>query len=219
MTQAANTTQRLDDQHNHTSLAQLLEHIRHQRDRRSSAIHAEAERESAGLVIVARARAAALLRSARRRERAAEADRLRAAHTEQRGRIRKIWLTQRSELARLGLERLEQELRRLWREDVDARRCWLERALADASRVLQGERWVLEHPHDFTPDGLDAALAAACPGITVELLPHDQLDAGLRVTSGNATVDLSPSGLLARRDRIAGRLLARQSTAPPEFEP
>ncbi len=226
MTQSANIVNRNDsplhDRHNHTSLAQLLEHIRHQRDQQCSAIHAEAEYESARLVNDARTRAAALLRKARQRERAAEAARLNTARAEQRGRVREVWLNQRSELARRGLTRLEAELQRLWREDPSARRGWLERALSDAARVLPGQRWVLEHPPGFEAEDLEALIAGACPGVavgvTVEPLERDPLPAGFRVTSGNAAVDLSPAGLLARRDRIAGRMLARQSTAPPEIE-
>lgn len=219
MTESANIAERLDAQHNRSSLAQLLEHIRHQRDQQCAAIHAEAERESARLLDDARARAAAMLRSARHRERATEADRLRVARAEQRGRVREVWLAQRSELAKRGLAQLDEELQRLWREDPAARRCWLERALADAARVLPGRRWTLQHPPDAQLPNLDQALARVCPEVDIEPAAHEALSAGFRVTCGNAAVDLSPSGLLARRDRIAGRLLARQSTAPPQLEP
>jgi vacuolar-type H+-ATPase subunit E/Vma4 len=222
MTQSTKIADRLHDglhdPHNHTSLAQLLGHIRHQRDQQCSTIHAEAERDSDRLVEDARARAALLLRKARHRERAAEADRLRAARTEQRGRVREVWLAKRSELAERGLAQLDEELQRLWRDDRNARRCWLVRTLADAARVLPGKRWMLQHPPGFDAEDLDPAIANACPGLTVEPVLREDLVAGFRVTSGNAAVDLSPSGLLARRDRIAGRLLARQSTAPPELE-
>lgn len=207
------------DRHNDAALAQLLGHIGEQREQQCSLIRTEAEQESQRLVAAARDRAAGMLRDARRRERAAQHARLRTARTQQHGSIRAVWLKLRSELAKRGLVSMNKELQRLWNEDPNARRCWLERSLSEAARVLPGKHWVLEHPCDSEPDDLGTAIEKRCPGVSVEPLPRQALAAGFRVTNGNAAIDLSPSGLLARPNRIIGRLLAKQSSAPPELEP
>lgn len=218
MNRSSKRAEQPHDRHNDAALAQLLGHIHQQCEQQCSTIRAEAEQASRRLVTAARARAATMLRQARARERAAEHARLRTARTHQFGRVREVWLKQRGELARRGLVRLAEELQTLWREDPHARRCWLERALSEAARVLPGEHWILEHPCDIGPEDLHRAVDKLCPGVSVEPQPRAALVTGFRVSSGNAAIDLTPSGLLARPSRIAGRLLAKQSTAPPELE-
>ena len=101
-----------------------------------------------------------MLRDARERERSAEKVRLHAARTRQLGRVRAVWLELRCELARRGLVSLEKELQRLWREDPLARRCWLERGLSEAARVLPGKHWILQHPCDIGPENLDRVVSS-----------------------------------------------------------
>lgn len=112
-------------------------------------------------------------------------------------------------LIEAGRAALRDALAARWRQR-DARQAWAEITVTEAAEVLLGREWLLEHPADWPAEERDAALAAArerC-GATIEAKPVDELDAGLRIRSEGALVDMSVPGLLANQRTIEGELLA-----------
>lgn len=164
--------------------------------------------------------AAELLRRARRaaRERvskAAQEERARLEHevrmveaeieTEQRRRARR----RDSMLIDAGRKLLGDALAARWSR-ADARRAWTVCALEEAAGVLLGREWTLEHPQDWPDEERRRAIELAherC-GAKVATRPTDGLEAGLKIRSGGALVDMSIAGLLANERTIEGELLA-----------
>lgn len=202
------------DDHNHRSLAELLDHIdqqcRVEREQRTR----EAEQEAEGLRRAARRKAAELLWRVRRRERAVARERIEAETARAKSQLRRAWLQQRRELAEYGMQTLREKLGRHWERDVEARRRWLARALADAAVVLPlATPWTLHHPPGWRRDECES------DGAQIKTWQSEEtLQCGFRIVAGNAMLDSTPDGLLARRDRVAGLLLAELQETPPELE-
>jgi hypothetical protein len=130
--------------------------------------------------------------------------------TEQRKRARRRDM----ELIAAGRDTLRKALAARW-EDRAERAEWAEVAVIEAGEVLLGRDWTLEHPADWGDEERDAALAFArerC-GAEVAARAVDALDAGLRIRSEGALVDLSIPGLLANVRTIEGELLAEFNRA------
>jgi hypothetical protein len=125
--------------------------------------------------------------------------------TEQRRRARR----RDSMLIDSGHKLLAEALAARWK-DRAGRAAWAEAAVHEAGDVLLGRDWVLEHPAGWAEDERDRALALArerC-GARVDAKPVDGIEAGLRIRSGGALVDMSIAGLLANERSIEGELLA-----------
>lgn len=180
----------------------------------SRSAHCQQARDGAEL------QAAELLRRARRaaRERvskAAHEERARLERevrrveaeieTEQRRRARR----RDSLLIEVGRKLLADALAARWAQ-ADARREWTACVLEEAAGVLLGRDWTLEHPADWPDEERDRAieLARTHHGATVATKPVNELDAGLKIRSGGALVDMSIAGLLANERTIEGELLA-----------
>jgi hypothetical protein len=130
--------------------------------------------------------------------------------TEQRKRARRRDM----ELISAGRDALREALAARW-ENRAERAAWAEIAVMEAAEVLLGREWTLEHPADWADEESDAALALArerC-GAQVTAKAVDELDAGLRIRSEGALVDLSIPGLLANVRTIEGELLAEVNRA------
>ena len=117
-------------------------------------------------------------------------------------------------LIEAGRKALAETLAARWGERAQ-RRAWTEAALAEAAEVLLRRTWTLEHPADWAAEECDQAIefARAHCGATVEAAPVDTLDAGLRIRSEGALVDMSIPGLLANERTIEGELLAEFNRA------
>ncbi len=125
--------------------------------------------------------------------------------TEQRRRARR----HDSTLIETGHKLLAEALAARWAE-ADTRREWTACALDEAADVLLGRDWTLEHPADWPEDERKQAIELArerC-GATLAVKSAERLDAGLRIRSGGALVDMSVPGLLANERTIEGELLA-----------
>lgn len=125
--------------------------------------------------------------------------------TEQRKRARRRDLA----LIEAGRGALREALGAQWRER-DARQAWAKAMVSAAAEVLLGREWLLEHPADWPAEECDAVLAYVrehCDA-RIEAKPVDELDAGLRIRSAGALVDMSIPGLLANQRTIEGELLA-----------
>lgn len=120
-------------------------------------------------------------------------------------------LARRRDQALLNAARdvLAAELAARW-QDAPARRQWVEAALGEASAVLLGRDWVLEHPEDWPAVERDwaATLAATRHGARVETRAAPEALAGLRVVDRGASVDMTATGLVAQRGTLDADLLA-----------
>jgi hypothetical protein len=130
--------------------------------------------------------------------------------TEQRRRERERDLA----LIEAGHELLAETLAGRW-EDRAGRAEWAEALMEEAQAVLFGREWTLEHPADWADEERDAALARAREHCNAQVTAKavDALDAGLRIRSEGALVDLSIPGLLANVRTIEGELLAEFNRA------
>ena len=130
--------------------------------------------------------------------------------TEQRKRARRRDM----ELIAAGRDMLREALAARWGNRA-GRAAWAEIGVLEAAEVLLGRDWTLEHPADWADEERDAALALArerC-GAQVTAKAVAPLDAGLRIRSEGALVDLSIPGLLANVRTIEGELLAEFNRA------
>lgn len=104
---------------------------------------------------------------------------------------------------------LQTELERRW-SDTASRRDWCETALGEAYDRLPGVRWTVEHPANWTPEDahwLERAFGdrgLPQPGFSEDAA----IAAGLRIRLGEARLDATLDGLLARRAAVEARLLA-----------
>ena len=126
------------------------------------------------------------------RARAALASRLR----------RKQQLLDREQL-KAGQRQLRAALHSRW-EDAEGRREWAATLLQEASALLPSGRWLVEYPHELETVEAESLLA----GADVALQPSTEIDAGFRLMCGDACLDMSVEGLLARSEDIDGELLA-----------
>lgn len=112
-------------------------------------------------------------------------------------------------LIEAGRERLARALAARWESPAERAR-WAETAVLEAAEVLLRREWTLEHPADWPAEERDRAIefAGARCGATVTAKAAGGLDAGLRIRSGGALVDMSIPGLLANEHSIEGNLLA-----------
>lgn len=206
--------------HNQASLNRLLAHIEQNCSAQCEKLEAQAAGESLAIVKQARDRAAQLLRRSRERERGEAHERLQAERARQRMRLRRAWLERRRGLAERGMQRVAGALAALWNESVAVRSCWLARTLIEARQVLPSDEWRLECPADWDAGEGRATLAGfvdANEGVRIAVQPDSAIAAGFRLRSRACVVDLTPGGLLARRDRVAGFLLAGLADQPPEL--
>jgi hypothetical protein len=79
-----------------------------------------------------------------------------------------------------------------------------------ATNALPPAPWRVEHPGALDPRALAAASEhiRACTGCPPELAPLPDLEHGLRVVAGSATLDASLDGILRAAPALEGRLLA-----------
>jgi vacuolar-type H+-ATPase subunit E/Vma4 len=109
-----------------------------------------------------------------------------------------------------ALELLPGVLQRLWREPA-SRSAWIARTLDVARRALASGTWQVAHPRDLA-DADRSRLAATVEAVArsaPRLFADPILAAGIVVATDGARVDASLGGLLADREEIGGRLLAR----------
>lgn len=110
--------------------------------------------------------------------------------------------------------------------DPAARRVWAVRLADEALRRLRPGPWIVEHPQDW-PEVEHAALLDRLPPearAAVTFRPCSDVDAGLRIRAGGATLDATPERLLADKPAVQAFLLAgiarlrAPGSNPPETE-
>ncbi len=188
------------------ALKQLLEQSRNAQCRK---IHDEAEAQAKDIRKRARRAARERVSKAAHEERARLERELRLVEAEietehrRRGRLRD------SALIEAGRAALAEALAARW-ENPAARAEWAQAAVIEAGQVLLGRSWVLEHPASWADEEREQALAFARErlGVEIEAQAIASLEAGLRVRTDGASVDMSVAGLLANERSLEGALLA-----------
>lgn len=107
----------------------------------------------------------------------------------------------------------------------EARARWIDAFVAEARRRLPAGDWTIEHSTEWT-DADEARVRAALPSnVAATFVGCDDLEAGLRIVAGSATLDGTPERLMADPVSNQARLLAaldRQragAAAQPEKAP
>jgi hypothetical protein len=188
------------------ALKQLLEQSRNAHCR---TVHDQAEAQAAEIRKRARRAARERVSKAAHEERARLERELRLVEAEietehrRRGRLRD------SALIEAGRAALAEALAKRWEHRAE-REQWAEAAVLEAGQVLLGRNWVLEHPVSWAADEREQALgfARARLGVEIEAQADASLEAGLRVRTDGASVDMSVAGLLANERSLEGALLA-----------
>jgi hypothetical protein len=178
----------------------ILERARYEAAKVEARAHAEARRRVHLAVVAERQRAAAALRAAQ-----AELQTERRSHRHRRDLA----------LLELAWPRLRAALERHWADPV-ARRRWVAGLVSEVLRRIPAGPWTVLHPPAWPAAERDAVLASltAAGGPPPEPVAAAEIGAGLRLTSGTATLDGTVDGLLADRPAVAGRLLALLNEEP-----
>lgn len=108
-----------------------------------------------------------------------------------------------------GRALLREALLTRWR-DAGSRRRWCTSVIEDAARLLPKGQWELAHPADWSEEERDEAMRAAteAAGERPVPTPAEDIEAGLRIAIGDAVLDGTAQGLLARAAELDARLLA-----------
>jgi hypothetical protein len=192
----------------------LLELLEQSRSSHCSEAHEGAELQAAELRRRARKQARERVSKAVREDRERMEHEVRMVEAEIETVHRKRARTRDMALIEAGRAALAEVLAARWNDPAE-RRHWTEAALTDAAGVLLSREWTLEHPADWPAEERDRAIAFAREHFSAVLsaTPADGLDAGLRVRSAGALVDMSIPGLLANERTIEGQLLAEFNRA------
>jgi hypothetical protein len=186
----------------------LLELVESDRRAQCEAILAEAREQAAALLAQARAEARARVKLAFAEERARAQALVDAARADLQTRRRLHEQRHVETLLALGWQRLPEALRARW-EDGQARRGWIEGAVARARAVLPRGAWQVVHAEGWPADeqrSLAGRLAGEL-GATPRLTLDARIAAGLRIVAAGNVVDATLAGLLADRDEIGGALI------------
>lgn len=192
-------------------LFQLVEDYREQR---CSTLLDRANQQARELLQQARRDALQRVREAVAAERARGRERIETAEARVQTRHRQREQQQTLMTLERAWPRLEAALEAKW-NDATARHEWVSNAVHQALQTLPSHTWTLSHPPGWDSGELDeftAAIRAHC-GAPPDVCADELVKAGLRLCCGGACVDATSAGLLADRDRITARLLARLSTA------
>lgn len=118
-----------------------------------------------------------------------------------------------------GRQQLRHELLERWREE-QARKQWISALIGEAADVVERGQWTIEHPHDLPEVDVSGVskVAADVAGGQPELVPIENLAAGLRIRQKGAVLDASLDGLLAHKDAIDGLLLSQMKELAEDGE-
>jgi hypothetical protein len=186
----------------------LLDLVESDRRAQCEAIVAEAREQAAALLAQARSEARARVKLALAEERARTQALVDAARADLQTRRRLHEQRHVETLLALGWQRLPEALNARWR-DGEARRHWIDSAVARARAVLPRGAWQVAHAQGWPAEEqreLGARLAAAL-GAAPQFTLDARIAAGLRIMAAGNVVDATLAGLLADRDEIGGALI------------
>lgn len=188
----------------------LLQLVDDYREQHCHTLLDRAEQQARALLKQARQDALRRVREAVAAERARGRERVETAEARLQTRHRQREQQQTLLALEQAWPRLETALQVQW-DEARTRRTWVDNAIRQALRTLPKDRWALTHPAGWDSRELDALAAAIrehC-GAPPELSADESLHAGLRLCCAGACVDATVAGLLADRERITARLLAK----------
>ncbi len=187
----------------------LLSLVTEARDRHRLEIAARAEAQAREILRAARRDATERVRRAVHEDRERRRQALEAAKGDI-ATTRRFALQQGSRRAlACALPALREALGARWNEP-ERRDRWIVSTVEHATRVMPPGRWRVEHPSTLAPGVLAAASerVRARTGQAPELAAVPDVECGLRIVAGSATLDASLEGLLRSAPALEGRLLA-----------
>ena len=190
-------------------LAAMLERIQQDLGDSRDVLLSQARRQARARLRDARRRARQRMALAIAEERSQGQESLGRARAALASRLRRKQQLLDREQLKAGQRQLRAALHSRW-EDSDARREWAVTLLQEARALLPSGKWCVEHPDDLDPVEAESLLA----GTDIMLRASKEIDAGFRLVCGDACLDMSVEGLLARSEDIAGELLAEELASP-----
>ncbi len=108
-----------------------------------------------------------------------------------------------------GRELLARSLQARWQEP-SSRQAWTSSLLEQAASVLPSGNWAVDYAAGWPQEERDAfsARAREAAGESPRLSARDDIDAGLRIEVGGASLDGTLHGLMGRGPELEARLLA-----------
>jgi hypothetical protein len=105
---------------------------------------------------------------------------------------------------------LREKMQAVW-NNPDARRDWVNAAIAGASTRVLGQQWRLEHPRDFNEEevGMLKRQIADKTGMVPDSVVQKDIEAGIRIVVGGTVIDATLEGLLNQKSEIEADLIAR----------
>ena len=194
------------------ALAALLAYVAQVRDRKLEDVRQAAAAECQSLRGAARAKARAQIRQALTEVRRDADARVALARAGVQARLRRARQALTSAALSSVQDTVARGVRARW-ADPAARELWIAMALAEAARHLPAGTWSIE-----LPPGVGLPARAGVPDAVKLVLASDAtIDAGLRITCGEARLDATAGALLRAPGRIAslwlGELERRRSGA------
>jgi len=186
----------------------MLERVAEHRDRRIAEIRASTVRQVEQILRSARAEARRSVHQAVARERARMTQGLRQAQARAELQARQLAQSQTRILLEEMWQQIATALEARWRA-ASERSAWIAAALTEASELLSGRPWTIEHPAGLTSEDRREAeqLARQRGASALEWQLDPRLRAGLRVKTPGTCVDATGPGLLARRTDIEAAFL------------
>lgn len=193
-----------------TQLDALLELVEKHREERCRAILQQAEEKRRELLAEAHSQARRHMHEAVQSERHRARSELTAARASAQTRARQQQYRTALGLLREAWDRLGEAMAERW-STPETRLPWIRALVAEAMVVLpQSQCWRIEYPAAWDPSEMEEEMermTAYCQR-TPELIPREDLHAGLRFCTDGACLDGSVEGLLIDRTGVESRLLA-----------
>lgn len=196
---------------NGEALQRLLDYIDDEQAKRCRQILHDAQEEASSILREAWRQSREQVHHAVEGEKHRRKREVERARAEVRSRLRRAWF----HLVRRELDQawplIRERLISHWQSSVDNRRAWLSAALDTAVHTLGPGLWHLEHPGDWKAEEGELVfsdLREKYEVLDIRCHPAEH-EAGFAVSCSDVTVSATLEGVVSRRSRIEGILLAR----------
>jgi len=185
----------------------LAREIEQQLKEETAAVIATAGRDAGEVLAQARTAARARMHDSIAELRREGERRLSRARAQQETEIRAQMQRRAARAVEEAMPLLSEALAERWRE-VESRRQWTDGVAKLCLARLQRSTWTIAHPADWPAEEQRRfAQSVGADGLEVAFEAAKELDAGLKVTAGEAVLDATAHGLLADPQGVAALLL------------
>lgn len=191
-------------------LKALLNLVKSHRDTECQKLQADAQNQASALIRQAHHEARKRMHAAVQEERNRFQVRIESTRAQLQTRSRQRRQQAALLLLHQGWEQLEAEIRRRW-QNADSRKQWVDALLDRAVELLPLGAWQVEHPHGWSDNEIEDVQTriSEYTGHESQFQCQDNINAGLRIFSHGACLDGTLEGLLADRDKVEAKLLAK----------